>query len=158
MADNPLTSDDRGAPKGSFGNQPHERDEEAAILIRKLAGFGMPQEEIAQALNASKGGGFSVDTLSRHYRAELDEALAERKAELLTRAHDVAMGRDVLATTDEEGKVIPSKVSDDARLRESMAQLRWLLGAVHRVRDGAELDIGSAGTINVNISQDDAEL
>lgn len=147
MADNPLTSDDRGAPKGSFGNQPHERDEEVAVLVRKLASFGMPQEEISQALNEAKGGGFSVDTLSRHYRAELDEALASRKGKLLERAHDIALMEN-----------LPDGVSKDAAYREGASQLRWLLGAVHRVRDGAELDIGSAGTINVNITPDDAEL
>ena len=97
-------------------------------------------------LNATYGGGYSVDTLDRHYRAELDAALASRKSELLRRAHKIALGEDV-----------PEKVSADAAFRESAAQLRWLLGAVHRVRDGVEHDFG-AGTINVSISADDAEL
>lgn len=146
MGDHPNKADARGAPKGSTGNVPHERSEEAATLIRELSGYGMPQEEISRVLNATYGGGYSVDTLDRHYRAELDAALAERKGALLRRAHKIAMGEEV-----------PEKVSPDAAYRESAAQLRWLLGAVHRVRDGMEHDFG-AGTINVSISSDDAEL
>jgi hypothetical protein len=151
------TSDARGAPKGKFGNVTHERDEEVAILVRELAGYGMPQEEISRALNAAKGGGFSVDTLDRHYRDELDDALATRKGALLRRAHQIAMGEDVFCKLDKEGNVVSSGVSPDAALRESSATIRWLLGAVHRVRDGMEHDLG-AGTINVTISKDDAEL
>lgn len=146
MGDHPHIDDARGAPKGSQGNVPHERSDEAATLIRELAGYGMPQEEISRVLNATFGGGYSVDTLDRHYRAELDAALASRKGELLRRAHKIAMGED-----------IPKGVSKDAAFREGAQQLRWLLGAVHRVRDGMEHDFG-AGTINVSISSDDAEL
>lgn len=146
MGDNPLKADDRGAKPGNEGNRPHVRDEEAAILIRAMAGYGMPREEISHALNAAKGGGFSVDTLDRHYRPELDQALAERKAQLLTRAHKIALGED-----------IPDGVSKDEAYRTGARQLNWLLGAVHRVRTGVEHDFG-AGTINVNISPDDAEL
>lgn len=136
-----------GTPdEGKSGNLPHERSEEAATLVREMAGYGMPQDEISRVLNATFGGGYSVDTLDRHYRAELDAALAQRKSALLRRAHKIAMGEDT-----------PEKVSPDAAFRESAAQLRWLLGAVHRVRDGAELDLG-AGTINVTIGKDDEEL
>lgn len=149
--------DQRGAAKGSFGNKPHERDEEVAILVRELAGFGMPQDEISRALNAAKGGGFSVDTLDRHYREELDHGLAAQKTQLLRRAHKIAMGEEVLTKLDEEGNPVPSGVTPDAAFRESAATTRWLLGAVHRVRDGVEHDFG-AGTINVTISPDDAEL
>lgn len=167
MGDHPNKADARGAPatgprdgtplEGKPGNLPHERSEEAATLIRELSGYGMPQEEISRVLNATYGGGYSVDTLDRHYRAELDAALASRKSELLRRAHKIAMGEDVLTKVGEDGKVVPSGVSPDAAFRESAAQLRWLLGAVHRVRDGMEHDFG-AGTINVSISADDAEL
>lgn len=146
MGDHPTNPDTRGAPKGSSGNVAHERSEEAATLIRELSGYGMPQEEISRVLNATYGGGYSVDTLDRHYRAELDAALAVRKSALLRRAHKIAMGEEV-----------PDKVSPDAAYRESALQLRWLLGAVHRVRDGMEHDFG-AGTINVTISPDDGEL
>lgn len=146
MGDHPTNPDTRGAPKGSQGNVAHERSEEAATLIRELSGYGMPQEEISRVLNATYGGGYSVDTLDRHYRAELDAALAMRKGALLRRAHQIAMGEEV-----------PDKVSPDAAYRESASQLRWLLGAVHRVRDGMEHDFG-AGTINVTISPDDGEL
>jgi len=157
MGDHPNKDDARGASKGEFGNTGHERSEEAATLIRELSGYGMPQEEISRVLNATYGGGFSVDTLDRHYRAELDAALAERKAGLLRRAHKIAMGEDVMAKVGEDGEIKPSGVSPDAALRESSATIRWLLGAVHRVRDGMEHDFG-AGTINVTISPDDSEL
>jgi len=145
------------ANEGKKGNLPHERDEETAILVRELAGYGMPQEEISRALNAAKGGGYSVETLDRHYRAELDQALADRKGALLRRAHQIAMGEDVFIKVDKNGEVVPSGVSPDAAFREASAQIRWLLGAVHRVRDGMEHDLG-AGTINVTISKDDDEL
>ena len=167
MAKKPSKSDARGAPatgpragtpnEGKPGNLPHERSEEAATLVRELSGYGMPQEEISRVLNATYGGGYSVDTLDRHYRPELDAGLAVQKTHLLRRAHKIAMGEDVLATLDENGEVIPSKVTPDAQLRESANTTRWLLGAVHRVRDGVEHDFG-AGTINVSISPDDAEL
>ena len=157
MGDNPHTTDARGAAKGNSGNVPHVRSEEAATLIRELSGYGMPQEEIARVLNATFGSGYSVDTLDRHYRAELDAALAMRKGELLRRAHKIAMGEDVMAKVGKDGQLSASGVSPDAALRESSATIRWLLGAVHRVRDGMEHDFG-AGTINVSISSDDAEL
>lgn len=157
MGDNPHTDDARGAPKGRLGNVPHERNAEAATLIRELAGYGMPQEEISRVLNSAFGSGFSVDTLDRHYRAELDAALADRKAALLRRAHTIAMGEGVTTKVDDEGKVISTGITADAAFRESTAMIRWLLGAVHRVRDGLEHDLG-AGTINVTITADDAEL
>jgi hypothetical protein len=157
MGDNPHTTDARGSPKGRVGNVPHERSEAAATLIRELAGYGMPQEEISRVLNSAFGTGYSVDTLDRHYRAELDAALAIRKSDLLRRAHKIAMGEDVLTKRDADGNVVPSGVSPDAALRESASLVKWLLGAVHRVRDGVEHDFG-AGTINVSISADDAEL
>lgn len=146
MGDHPHKDDARGSPAGHSGNIPHERSEEAATLIRELSGYGMPQTEISRVLNATFGGGFSVDTLDRHYRAELDAALAVRKGDLLRRAHKIALGEE-----------IPANVSADAAYREGAAQLRWLLGAVHRVRDGMEHDFG-AGTIHVTINADDAEL
>jgi hypothetical protein len=155
MGDHPTKSDARGAPAGSRkgtphegkeGNLPHERSEEAATLIRELASYGMPQEEISRVLNLTYGGGYSVDTMARHYREELDGALEHRKGELLRRAHQIAMGKE-----------LPTGVSPDAAFREASATTKWLLGAVHRVRDGVEHDFG-AGTINVTISGDDAEL
>lgn len=157
MGDHPSIPDARGAPKGNSGNLPHERSEEAATLIRELAGYGMPQAEISRVLNLTYGGGYSVDTLDRHYRPELDGALEKRKGELLRRAHKIAMGEDVVIAVDEEGKPTGERVSPDVAFRESSATLKWLLGAVHRVRDGVEHDFG-AGTINVTISADDAEL
>lgn len=155
MGDHPTKRDARGTPRGNRkgtafekheGNLPHQRSEEAATLIRELAGYGMPQEEISRVLNATFGTGYSVDTLDRHYRAELDAALCERKSKLLRRAHKIAMGED-----------IPTGVTADAAYREGASQLRWLLGAVHKVRDGVQHDIGN-GTINITISPDDAEL
>lgn len=163
MGDNRDIPDARGAPRGDpnkpakrkregtpyegmVGNLPHERCEEAAILIREMASYGMPQEEICYALNAARGGGFSVETLTRHYRHEIDVAMAERKGKLLARAHKIAMGEDV-----------PPGVSPDEAYRTSSRQLNWLLGAVHRVRNGVEHDFG-AGTINVTISDDDEKL
>lgn len=138
--------DRRGAAKGEWGNKPHERSEEAATLIKELSSYGMPHEEISRVLNATFGGGFSVDTITRHYPAEVEAAMAEKKGELLRKLHEVALG-----------KKVPEGVTPDTAYRESISSLKWALGAVHRVRDGMEHDFG-AGTINVTISGDDAEL
>lgn len=138
--------DKRGAPKGSAGNKAHQRNESAAKLIKRLAGYGMPQAEIARACIAAFGDGYSVDTLDRHYRAELDHGLALAKVQLLKRAHDMALMRG-----------LPPGLSVDAAYRISSDKVDFLLNAVHRVRPGSvhEFD-GSA--ININITGDDAEL
>jgi hypothetical protein len=140
-------TDKRGAPKGAQGQPRHVRTKEAADLIQRLAGYGMPQAEIARSCNAAfPGVGFSIDTLDRHYREELDHGLAVAKEQLLQRAHRMAMMED-----------IPEGVSKDAAYRISADKVDFLLNVVHRVRPGSvhEFD-GSA--ININITGDDAEL
>jgi len=115
-------------------------------VVKRLAGYGMPQAEIARALNDAFGGGYSVDTLDRHYREELDHGLACQKEVLLKRAHQMAMMEEV-----------PEGVSKDAAYAVSAKKVDFLLNVVHRVRPGSvhEFD-GSA--INITISGDDAEL
>lgn len=132
--------------EGKRGNAPHERDEEAATIIKELSGYGMPQDEISRILNATYGGGFSVDTLDRHYRDELDHGLSLAKEKLLKRAHEMAMMEKV-----------PAGVSPDKAFEISSRKVDFLLNVVHRVRPGTVTEFdGSA--INVTISGDDAEL
>lgn len=132
--------DQRGAPKGKFGNVAHERSEETARQIETMAGLGIPQEDMALILN------ISVDTIDRHYREEADKGLARAKVTLLNRAHRMAMM---------EG--LPQGITPDRAYEIASRKIDFLLNVVHRVRPGTEHDFG-AGTINVSISADDAEL
>jgi len=136
-----------GSPdEGKRGNLPHIRTDEAAAAVKRLAGYGIPQPEIARVLNDAFGGGFSVDTLDRHYREELDSGLSVQKEQLLKRAHEMAMMKE-----------IPEGVSKDVAYTVSSKKVDFLLNVVHRVRPGSvhEFD-GSA--INITITGDDAEL
>lgn len=132
--------DQRGAPKGKFGNVAHERTDELARQIETMAGLGIPQEDMALILN------ISVDTIGRHYREEADKGLARAKVTLLNRAHRMAMM---------EG--LPQGITPDRAYEIASRKIDFLLNVVHRVRPGTEHDFG-AGTINVSISADDAEL
>ena len=136
-----------GTPhEGKSGNLPHERNAQVAALVMQLSGYGMTQDEIAKAVKAAFGPGYSEETLKRHYREELDEGLALAKERVLTRAHQMAMGQN-----------IPEGVSPDKAYEMAGKKIDFLLNVVHRMRPGSEHDLGGA-TINVNISQDDAEL
>ena len=132
--------DKRGAPKGSFGTVAHERSDETARQIETMAGLGISQEDMAIILN------ISVDTIGRHYREEADKGLARAKVTLLNRAHRMAMM---------EG--LPQGITPDRAYEIASRKIDFLLNVVHRVRPGTEHDFG-AGTINVSISADDAEL
>ena len=144
MAQIPKQPDDnRGAAPGEFGNKPHERDEQAAKLIEMLAGFGLSQPEIKQAVEAQFDQGFSVATLDRHYRAELDRGLARAKSQLLQRAHQMAMGREA-----------PQGVSPDKVYEISSKKVDFLLRVVHGV-GAAEL---GSGTVSIMITPDDEDL
>lgn len=132
--------DKRGAPKGSFGNVAYERSEETARQIETMAGLGISQEDMATILS------ISVDTIGRHYREEADKGLARAKVTLLNRAHRMAMM---------EG--LPQGITPDRAYEIASRKIDFLLNVVHRVRPGTEHDFG-AGTINVSITSDDAEL
>lgn len=101
----------------------HERNEEAAKQIEILAGLGLPQADIRYAVEAMfSDQGYSEDTLTRHYREELDRGMAKAKTLLLQKASDRAHGRN-----------LPEGVSPDVAYREQGRSLEWMLNAVHKI-------------------------
>ena len=70
--------DKRGSKPGQFGQPKHQRCDQAAKVIIRLASYGLPQAELSDflAFLAEEAfvtdQGYSPDTLQRHYRDELD--------------------------------------------------------------------------------------
>ena len=111
----------RGAKPGQHGNQPHVRNEQAAAQIEILAGFGLPQWQIAYMLTESfTDQGYSEDTLQKHYRLELDRGAVKAKAVLLQGAYDRALMRN-----------LPDGVSKDTAYRVAETSTKWLMETVH---------------------------
>lgn len=88
-------ADKRGSKPGEKGQPPHKRNEQAARLIERLAGYGLPQSCISDFIEFAIGPGFSIDTIQRHYRAELDRGKAPAKDVLIGRVYAMAMMQDV---------------------------------------------------------------
>jgi hypothetical protein len=91
--------DKRGAPKGSLGNVPHERNDVAAAIIERLAGYGMPQASISDFLEWARAElpslglgeqGYSIDTIQRHYRDALDRGKRPGLDQLMHRVYAMA--------------------------------------------------------------------
>ena len=122
--------DQRGAKKGSSGQQPHKRNDIAARVIASLASFGLPQIHISEHLAWLQdeklldlgGQGYSTDTLQRHYRAELDAAKIPAKELLMHRAYQMALMDN-----------LPEGVSPDTAYRLSSEKVKWLLNVQHGV-------------------------
>lgn len=88
-----------GTPdEGKPGNLPHERNEVAAALIERLAGYGLPQNCMSDFLEWARDHtdldlgeqGYSADTLKRHYRDALDRGRIPGKEMLLGRVYQMA--------------------------------------------------------------------
>lgn len=124
--------DRRGAPKGSEGNPPHQRNDQAAAQIEVLAGFGMPVDEIIQVIESAFGQGFAKHTIQRHYGEEFKRGKAKSKSALLNRAHQMAMGQNV-----------PQGVTPDRAYEISARKVAWLLAAIHGIKD-KDPDAGQA--------------
>lgn len=93
-----------GSPdEGKAGNLPHERNEVAAALIERLAGYGLPQNCMSDFLEWARDHtdldlgeqGYSADTLKRHYRDALDRGRIPGKEMLLGRVYQMAMMESV---------------------------------------------------------------
>lgn len=111
----------RGAKPGEFGNRGHQRNPQAAAQIEILAGFGLPQWQIAILLTETfTDQGYSEDTLQKHYKPELDRGAIKAKSVLMQGAYDRALGRNV-----------PTGVSPDVAYRVAETCARWLLESVH---------------------------
>lgn len=89
----PERNDRRGSKKGQKGSgqQPFEATDEQRSKVKMLVAVGTPQEIIAQML------GFSVDTLTRHFRHELDIGKAEANARIAGVLFNKAMKGDTTA-------------------------------------------------------------
>jgi len=90
-------TDNRGAPKGSFGQPPHVPTDEGRAQVERMAGLQISQAEIAMVM------GVSVDTIQRHYAKEFELGRALQGIKLRGHAYDQAYG--VLKNVDnpEEG-------------------------------------------------------
>lgn len=123
--------DKRGAPPGSQGNVPHERNAAAAALIERVSSYGLPRKALVDFLEWVQGGplnldlasqGYSEDTLMRHYRAELDKARLPAKELLMHRAYQMAM-------MDQ----LPDGVSPDRAYAVAADKLKYLLNVQHGI-------------------------
>lgn len=120
--------DKRGAPPGSSGNVPHERNDLAAAIIERLAGYGMPQAAISDFLNWAGdmldlgGQGYSPDTIQRHYRDALDRGKRPGLETLMHRVYAMAMMES-----------LPPGVSADVAYRIAADKLMALLNIQHGI-------------------------
>ncbi len=57
----------------------HRPTDETRKLVRKLSGFGLPQEQICLLIN----GGITKPTLHKHYREDLDRGIAEANGKVI---------------------------------------------------------------------------
>jgi hypothetical protein len=128
MAEN---DDKRGAPKGSQGNVPHQRNAAAAAVITRLASYGVPQSCISdflgwaqtESLIAELGEqGYSIDTLQRHYRDALDQGRVPSKEMLMGRMYAMAMMEN-----------LPAGVSADRAYSVAADKLEKLLNIQHGI-------------------------
>lgn len=77
-------------PSINPGPPPFEFDPETRRMVESMAGFGVPQVDIA----ALVGTGISVDALTRHFRRELDQGKAKANAKIGQTLFQKAIGGD----------------------------------------------------------------
>jgi hypothetical protein len=70
------------AAPAKVGRPKFEPTEEHRDLVRNMTLAGCTQEVIASCIKNSRGRSVSLPTLRKHFRAELDEALAEANAKV----------------------------------------------------------------------------
>lgn len=63
--------------KGKAGRPAHQPTDEQRRLVRSLAGFGIPQEDIAREI------GISVPTLMKHYEADFYAGQTQANAKVV---------------------------------------------------------------------------
>lgn len=71
--------------------KPHQPTDESRTLVRTLAAYGIPVEQICTVV------GVSWNTLAKHYGAELDKAAIEANAQVAGALFKQAMGGNVTA-------------------------------------------------------------
>lgn len=78
-------------PKG--GRPAHAPTDKDRKQVESLAGFGIPQAEIARLI------GISIHTLEKHYREELDTGASKANAQVAQALFKRALGSDASAVT-----------------------------------------------------------
>jgi len=79
-----------GGPRPGAGKPPFKFTQEERELVEKLAGYGLPQVDIA----ALVGDGIDPDTLRQHFRKELDQGRAKANSGVGQRLWQKAMDGD----------------------------------------------------------------
>lgn len=69
------------------GRPPHEATDERRAMVGALKAFGVPDVEIAKYI------GIHIETLMKHYRAELDHSALERNAKVAGFLYHAASGK-----------------------------------------------------------------
>lgn len=83
---------------GNIGRKAHQRTDEMANKVRMLRALGNNQEVIAFACDVS------VDTLRKHYKAELELGQMEANAQVGAAIYSTALGEQVPCLDCEDGK------------------------------------------------------
>jgi hypothetical protein len=78
-------------PRKPGSGRPHEPNDEARELARKLSGYGIPQQQIALLL------GITLPTLHAHYRDDLDIGMAEANSKIAGTLFQQAMNGNTAA-------------------------------------------------------------
>lgn len=122
-------ADKRGAAGGKFGNEPHVPTDERRFVVQHLTAIGYTQAQIALVT------GLSVDTLDRHYRAELNNGALVVNAKIAGALYKKAMAGETAA-----------------QIWWTKARMGW------KATESHELSGTDGGPIQINITPDDAKL
>lgn len=79
--------------KNKGGRPSHEPTEKDRNTVLAMAGYGIPQEDIAKVL------GISRPTLEKHYREELDTGLVKANSAVARSLYEKALGDNSSAVT-----------------------------------------------------------
>lgn len=88
---------------GNIGQKPHERSDKIANKVRMLRALGNPQETIAFACD------FSVETLVKYYKPELDLGAIEANAQMGAAIFQTGLGEKVPCLDCEGGRTTEGK-------------------------------------------------
>lgn len=134
--------DKRGAPKGRLGNVPHIHNEQVAVQVEILAGYGLARWQIADFIDATfDDQGYSESTIKNHYAKEFKLGKAKTLSMLMQGAYDKALQRNV-----------PKGVTPDTVYREALSSTKWLLSAVHKISSTTNLTHANPDGSNLNFS------
>lgn len=108
------------------GPKPFEPTAEQRRQVALMAGFGLPQDQIALlVLNPDTGNPINEATLKLRFRHELDLGIAQANLAVAQSLHQMAVGRPV--QYDEEGRLIRSELSPNptSAIFWAKTRMRW---------------------------------